>query len=100
MEIPTVGTPATICGWTDRYPAYVVRVSATGKTIWLQEASAERTDSNGMSECQTYSYSPDPKGQIYRATLRKDGRYHRSGRKGVGSAVILGECRKYHDYSF
>jgi hypothetical protein len=91
------GMGATICHWSDRTPATVIDMTASGKTITLQADKYTRTDDNGMSEDQSYEYERDPNGTIYRATLRKDGRYRLVGSK---EQVSLGSRRKYHDYSF
>ena len=92
---PTVGMGATILSWSDRSPATVVEVSASGKTIKLQEDTATRTDTNGMSECQDYAFAPDPSAPLQVARLTS------KGWKIVGgSRVRLGERSRYHDFSF
>ena len=93
--VPVVGMGATICYHSDRYPATVIWVSASGKTIRIQEDNAVRTDMNGMSECQDYTYSPDPNGAIRTARLTK-----RGWKVSKGPSVALGTRRKYYDYSF
>ena len=57
---------------------------------------ATRTDANGMSESQDYTYSPDPSGalHVYRWSSAQ-GTYQRRG-----SRLILGVRTNYHDYSF
>lgn len=92
---PLVGMGATISHWSDRTACTVIEVS--GKRITLQEDLDTRTDNNGMSESQSYSYAPDPNGRIFHATLRKDGVYRISKSTEI---VTLGVRRKYHDYSF
>lgn len=94
---PQIGMAATICHWSDRTPATVIEISRNGKRLVLQEDISIRTDTNGMSEMQSYLYKIDPHGCLYHATLRKDGRYRIAHSKQV---VFLGERRKYHDYSF
>lgn len=76
-------------------PTTIIQVS--GKRLVLQEDTATRTDNNGMSESQSYEYTPNPNGQIFFATLRKDGRWRISK---VNENVTLNVRRKYHDYSF
>lgn len=56
-SIPVVGKGATICLYSDRHAYQVMKVSANGKHIIMQACNAKRTDSNGMSESQTYDYS-------------------------------------------
>ena len=37
---PTIGGGATVCHYSDRTACTVVRVSPSGKTIWMQEDTA------------------------------------------------------------
>jgi len=94
---PMIGMGATIQVGSDSYPATVIQVTNNGKRVVVQEDNATRTDSNGMSESQSYTYEPNPNGTIYIATLRKDGRWRVTGGK---TPVSLGFRRKYYDYSF
>lgn len=98
---PTVGMGATICGWTDRHAATVFAVSKSGKKVMVQEDKATRTDSNGMSDCQSYDYEPNPKAQVQTFTLRKNGRWVSEG-SGMhsGTVLSLGHRHSYHDFSF
>jgi hypothetical protein len=88
---------ATIHIGSDSHPATVIQVTNNGKNVVVQEDIATRTDSNGMSESQSYTYEPDPQGTIYTASLRKDGRYRITGGK---MPISIGFRRKYYDYSF
>lgn len=94
---PEIGTPATICHWTDRSPATVIKVTHNGRRLVLQADKAIRIDKNGMTDVQSYLYEIDPEGTLYHATLRKDGSFRLVGSK---QTVSLGSRRKYHDYSF
>jgi len=94
---PVVGMGATFLAFTDRTPFTVIEVAENGKTCKVQEDTSTRTDSNGMSECQEYTYAPNPKGAIYTLSLRKDGRWRVRGDTMLFS---IGERRRYHDYSF
>jgi hypothetical protein len=96
-DYPTVGMGATIKHWSDRTAATVIQVTKRGKQLVLQEDKATRTDTNGMSESQTYEFEKDTNGKIYFATMRKDGQYRILGGKEL---VVLGQRYKYHDYSF
>ncbi len=93
--VPKVGDGATLLCWTDRRAATVVFVSPSGKTIHLQEDIAERTDAHGMSECQSYTFTPDPTATVQVARLTKKG-----WKVVKGSRVIIGTRDKYYDYSF
>lgn len=97
IEKPEVGMGATYIGWSDREPFTVVEVSKTGHRIVVQADDARRTDSNGMSECQSYEFTPNPNGHRVVATRRKDGSYRV---KGGQTRILLGVRQKYYDYSF
>ena len=94
---PEVGTAATILHWTDREPATVVRVSPTGKTLWVQADKYTRVDQNGMSESQDYEYARNHTAplQEFRLTPKRGWRG-----KGGSPALVLGRQERYHDFSF
>jgi hypothetical protein len=100
---PEVGMGATILGWTDRNPATIVGVQRfkSGqrkgeiRAVEVQEDHAVRTDQNGMSECQSYDFSPNEDAAVLVFRKRKDGRF------GDSSASLrIGSRDKYYDYSF
>ena len=93
--VPKVGDGATLLSWTDRYPATVIWVSPSGKTIHVQEDNAVRKDDNGMSEDQSYEFSPNPEAPIRTARLTTKG-----WKVTRGPSVLIGHRSKYHDYSF
>jgi len=96
-ETINVGDPATVLAWTDRYPATVIEVRRGKRpVIVIQEDKATRTDTNGMSESQTYQYERDPQGQTWEVSWRKNGWRTR----GSDNGVRFGVRKKYHDYSF
>jgi hypothetical protein len=99
-EGPVVGMGATECVGSDSNPYTVIAVNASGKTITLQADKYTRTDSNGLSECQEYTYERDPQGNIEVATLRKNGRYVAKGSSQRGLYYHLGSRRRYRDPSF
>ncbi len=103
-----VGTGATEYLWSDRVPYEVTKVKDS-KHIWIRRMSYERTDSNGMSECQDYKYFSDEKApheelvfkynhwyRVYRYT-DKDGKPHRQSTK---INISFGIMERYYDYSF
>ena len=100
-SVPAIGMGATILCWTDRRAATVVEVSKDGNLIAVVEDIATRTDKNGMSDCQTYSYAPDPNGSKQYFRLRKNGSYVRKGEplKG-GQRVMIGKRDHHFDFSF
>lgn len=54
-----------------RHAGTVIKV--TRCTVTVQEDKAIRTDTNGMSESQTYTYEPDPKGAVHVFRKTKNG---------------------------
>lgn len=92
--VPVVGMGATMLGWTDRVAGTVVKVTKT--QVHVQRDDSKRTDTNGMSDQQTYEYTPDPTASIY--IYRKTKRGWRSN--GGYSGLWLGVRQTYHDYSF
>lgn len=94
---PLVGMGVTIQHWSDRGVGTIIQISHSDKRLVIQEDKTIRTDKNGMSEFQSYSYQRDPNGQIHIATLRKDGRYRISKTKRL---VSLDVRNAYHDFSF
>lgn len=102
---PEVGDGATESVGSDCYPYTVVKVSESGKTIWLQRDSFRRADSNGpFTESQSYVYERCPEAPLRKATLRKDGRYRMAGQSSSGSmrgcTVSVGHRRAYMDPHF
>lgn len=95
--IPRVGMGATLYIGSDREPATVIQVTHNGRRVVIQEDNSIRTDNNGMSEIQEYEYERNDKGTIHIATKRKNGVFRLVGGQVL---VVLGERRKYYDYSF
>lgn len=93
---PEVGMGATIVMWTDRHAATVIEVSKSGKTIRIREDHAERTDKNGRSDAQSWSFTPNENGRTYTVRLTKRGWKVSGG----GPSVVLGVRSEYYDFSF
>jgi hypothetical protein len=98
---PEVGMGATVLMWTDRKAGTITEVTADSFTVRLDTAT--RTDGNGMSECQDYTYAPNPDGATYRfkrvARGKAKGAWRENGRKdGIG--VLIGKREQYFDFSF
>ena len=97
----TVGTGATVAGWSDRYAGTIIEVSRGGKQVLWQEDKATRTDSNGMSDCQTYAYEADPTGRTMWFSLRKNGRWVSVGdNMRDGYSLQVGWRSKHYDFHF
>lgn len=105
--IPNVGMGATFLAWTDRTAGTVISVE--NGIVSVQEDNFLRTDSNGMSDAQSYEHSPNPNGFVrhYRFSKRKEkweevslntntGRWIKNGDQGI----IFGRRDRYYDYSF
>lgn len=97
MDKIFIGMGATICMGTDRLPATIIKISASGKQIILQEDNAIRKDKNGMSEMQSWLFTTNHNGEVYTASLRKDGKYKLAKSDMM---IKLGVRKKYFDYSF
>ena len=88
------GMGATILGWTDRYPATVVKVTPT--QVHVRFDKWKRTDSNGpFTEDQEYEYEEVPTNPIVIFRLTKRGL-----RSGNGEYLRVGERDRYEDPSF
>ena len=73
-------------------------VAANGKSCTVQADTATRTDSNGMSDAQAYSFAPNPEGATYELRLNKKGKWAVKG--SPDSIFGMGYRSEYHDYSF
>ena len=92
-----VGDGATVNLYSDSHAGTIIR--RTEKSLWIQRDEATRIDSNGMSDCQEYSYKPDPNGTVYHARWsEKYGCFMWGGFKD-GKPISVGR-HEYYDYSF
>lgn len=91
---PEVGMGATLCMWTDRHAYTITRVSKSGKMLWAKQDKVTRIDNNGMSECQTYTFEPDPTAEEVCFRLTK------KGWRGPSGRLSIGHRNEYHDFSF
>jgi len=102
-----VGVGATILSWSDRRAGTIIEVGANKAgeitEFCVQIDKATRTDTNGMSDAQTYSYEADPNGCTYRikrVTRGKAKGQWRVGGTKDGQGVLIGKRDKHFDYSF
>lgn len=97
---PEVGMGCTYSYTNDSYAATVVAVNAKKTKVTVQGDRAIRTDSNGLSEAQSYRYSPDVNGSLKTFTLRKDGGWWPEG-DPIGShpRLSLGKRDSYRSPS-
>ncbi len=73
--MPEIGMGATICGWSDRYPATIV--------------------SNGMSEQQEYEYTRNTNSPVTVFRVSRGGLRSKSG-----NYLCVGRRERYYDFSF
>lgn len=93
---PTVGMGATEVRWTDRRPYTVVEVKSDRRVVVKQD-NWTRTDTNGMSDAQTYTFEPNPDASPVVLSLRKDGKWKMVGDTQV---FVLGTRQMYYDFGF
>ncbi|APU89102.1 hypothetical protein Rctr85_082 [Virus Rctr85] len=96
-----VGMGATEILHSDRHACTVVWVSSDGKKAKIQQDKAIRTDSNGMSDVQSYSYEPNPDAAIRMIRKFNDGCWYTVyNKRAKGNPIRLGVRREFYDYSF
>lgn len=99
--VPAVGMGATVLYYTDRSAVTIIEVRKNGREVLVQEDFADRTDNNGMSESQSYSYRPNPNGLKVAYSLRNNGTWVKVGDSArSGLRLQIGTRNHYHDYSF
>lgn len=94
---PEVGMGATFTLWSDRHAGTIVRVISPNRIAWKRDR-ATRTDSYGMSDAQSYVYEQDPDAAEEIFSLRKTGRWVRSGDSFGG--LVIGVRDEHYDFSF
>lgn len=97
--VPEVGMGATQVCFSDRHAFTVVEVSKSGKRITVQQDKATRTDKNGMSDCQDYTFEPNPNGSKHTLSLRKNGRWIEVGGSQSDFTYSIGHRAEYYDYT-
>ncbi|WP_051442080.1 hypothetical protein [Arthrobacter sp. H14] len=99
-DVPTVGMGATELMASDRRAGTIIAINHDGRQLTFQRDKAKRTDSNGMSDDQSYGYSPNPGAQKRVYTRRKNGQWCLQGTVAGRAVLAVGYRREYHDYSF
>ena len=94
-----VGELATYCIGSDRYPYEVFHVSENGHTILLRMMDYKVIKGSAFDGSAEYEYKVNPYGAPMKATLRKDGRYRRTGCTNYGT-VYVGSADAYRDPHF
>lgn len=103
--IPTVGTLATIGVGSDAYPAVVIDVSASGKTIAIERVAHKVTAKKEIGAWYSanegeIALSAPTGTNPEKYTLRKTGRYVRSGTPARYGGLSLGDAKFHYDPSF
>lgn len=105
-ETIVVGMGATICMWSDRHAVTIVEI---GKGYLVTQAdTVTRVDGNGISESQSYEYTPNPEGSLQYWKLDKNGKYRTAYKNENGRLVFAGSSchlgigyrEEYYDFSF
>jgi len=95
---PQVGEGVTVSLWTDCYSATVIKVSASGSQITLQDDSHKVVSGSAHDGSAVWANEPNPQGATRKATRRPNGAYRLAGWK-QGGRVSPGR-RTYQDPSF
>lgn len=107
--LPRVGDPATILGYSDRRAGTVDSVDAERGIVFVRLDHSHRTDSNGMSDAQTYRYERNPYGSIsaYKYSRKKNSwleayRNPMTGRYVLtdSTRLCIGHRSTFYDYNF
>lgn len=97
---PKVGDGATKCGYSDRSPATIIEVNATGNSVIVQMDDYKRTDSNGMSDDQEYSYTQNKDNPTAEYTKRKNGSWVAKNQSmKSGQRLSIGHRERHFDFT-
>lgn len=103
-----VGDGVTEYLWSDRVPYEVTKV-IDQTHIFIRPMDYERTDNNGMSECQDYKYISNPNRKELEMRFKynhwyeiqhytdKEGKPHR---RSIKMNITIGVMERYYDFSF
>lgn len=98
-DIPKVGGKCTMHFYSDSEPCQVVRVSKSGKTMWIRENKTEhdKTKEGGMGHQNWLIHENEFVGDERKISLRRNGQWRESK---TNTYVALGQWHKYYDWSF
>lgn len=98
-ETPKVGDKCTMHLWSDSHACQVVRVSKSGKTMWIRRnvVVADSTKELGMGHQDWIIFENEFEGGEMKITLRKNGQWRESK---SNTYVALGQWHEYYDWSF
>lgn len=92
--MPKVGDKVTVQYWSEEQPAQIVKVSKSGKMIWIRDNVT--TPATTERECNTWNiHEGQFEGKEYKATFRGDGCFRVTG---CNCHVWLNRWNKDRDY--
>ena len=92
-----VGDGVSVVMWSDRRAATVIHKTAARITIqWDRSVVVKGSTQDGSAQ---YDYLPNPDGIVETYSLRKNGRWVRTGDSSTGCYLVTGRC-EYHDPHF
>jgi hypothetical protein len=94
---PEIGMGVTELMYSDRHPYTVVEILSE-KKIKVKADDAVRTDHNGFSEDQEYTYRSNANNPPITLRLNKHGRWKESGHPD-GSTFLVGRREEYYDFT-
>ena len=107
---PAVGMGVTMTSYSDRHAGTIIKVEKVGKVtvLTVQADNVKRVDTNGMSESQSYEYTPNPQGAVYYYKQKEPNtRWHHmyikpeTGKLNRSTGgLFIGERDEYYDFSF
>jgi hypothetical protein len=99
--VPVPGMAATVCYASDRHAGTIISVNKKGNRLEWQRDKATRTDSYGMSDCQSYAYERNIVGETCSFRLRKNGKWVKDGESmKSGTRLVIDYRDEHYDYSF
>ena len=96
---PKVGDKCTMHLFSDSHACQVVRVSKSGKTMWVKRnvVTADKTKEGGMGHQNWILHENEFEGGEMKITLRRNGQWRETG---SNTYVALGQWHEYYDWSF
>lgn len=96
-----VGTPCTICFWSDCKPAEIIEVRRDGKELVVRDMNYKVISGSTQDGSAEYEYSSCENASTSVWTLRKNGKYYAKGASIKDSNSLgIGYARRYYDPHF
>lgn len=98
-DVPKVGDKCTMHLYSDSHACQVVRVSQSGKTMWIRrnEVTVDPASPGGMGHQDWVLHENEFKGDEIKVTKRRNGDWRETG---TNTYVALGQWHEYYDWSF